>query len=290
MGTLQRDSLAPTPASTPGMAASPKPSSWPVPHLKIVSLHGEPPPDPSRGVPPLGAGRAVGASVPAAVDPAEAGPAARAAELADAAADLGIASGEAVESAVESAAESVGGAGAEWSRLLRRIAEHQDRDAFSRLFQHFAPRVKSYLIRTGSSDSTAEDLAQEALVTVWRKAALFDPAQAAVSTWIFTIARRLRIDAARRHRLEDCGDESFDFDRLEADQRDVGEHADANRLSRGIRDALCRLPAEQAQVLRLSYYDDEPHARIAAELGLPLGTVKSRIRLAVAQLRKMLDA
>jgi RNA polymerase sigma-70 factor (ECF subfamily) len=228
--------------------------------------------------------------VPAAVDPAEAGPAARAAELADAAADLGIASGEAVESAVESAAESVGGAGAEWSRLLRRIAEHQDRDAFSLLFQHFAPRVKSYLIRTGSSDSTAEDLAQEALVTVWRKAALFDPAQAAVSTWIFTIARRLRIDAARRHRLEDSGDESFDFDRLEADQRDVGEHADANRLSRRIRDALCRLPAEQAQVLRLSYYDDEPHARIAAELGLPLGTVKSRIRLAVAQLRKMLDA
>lgn len=190
----------------------------------------------------------------------------------------------------DDAVESTGGVGAEWSRLLRRIAEHRDRDAFSRLFQHFAPRVKSYLIRTGSSDAMAEDLAQEALVTVWRKAALFDPAQAAVSTWIFTIARRLRIDAARRHRLEDSGDESFDFDRLEADQRDVGEHADANRLSRRIRDALSRLPAEQAQVLRLSYYDDEPHARIAAELGLPLGTVKSRIRLAVAQLRKMLDA
>ncbi|WAC71737.1 sigma-70 family RNA polymerase sigma factor [Roseateles sp. SL47] len=174
--------------------------------------------------------------------------------------------------------------------LTRRVAELRDRDAFARLFQHFAPRVKSYLIRTGSSEQAAEDLAQEALVTVWRKAALFDASQAAVSTWIFTIARRLRIDASRRHRLEDTGDENFDFDRLEADQREVSDDVEANRMSRRVRDALGRLPAEQAQVLRLSYYDDEPHARIAAELGLPLGTVKSRIRLAVAQLRKLLDA
>lgn len=273
MGTLRRDSLAQTPATKPGMAASPKPFPSPVPHLKIVSLHGEPPPDPSRRVPPDGAGLSAADPLPTMAD-----------------ADEAVQASEAAAAAAALAVDGAGGAGAEWSRMLRRIAEHRDRDAFSRLFQHFAPRVKSYLIRTGSSESMAEDLAQEALVTVWRKAALFDPAQAAVSTWIFTIARRLRIDAARRHRLEDTGDESFDFDRLEADQRDVGEHADANRLSRRIRDALSRLPAEQAQVLRLSYYDDEPHARIAAELGLPLGTVKSRIRLAVAQLRKMLDA
>lgn len=257
MGTLRRDSLAQTPAEPPGTAALPKPSPSAVPHLKIVSLHGEPPIDPLRGQPPGEPGDAE--------DSTAAGPGSgRSADLS--------ASGD------------------DWSQLTRRIAEHKDREAFARLFQHFAPRVKSYLMRTGSSEQMAEDLSQEALVTVWRKAALFDPAQAAVSTWIFTIARRLRIDAARRHRLEDTGDESFDFDRLEADQHDVGELTDANRLNRRIRDALGRLPAEQAQVLRLSYYDDEPHARIAAELGLPLGTVKSRIRLAVAQLRKMLDA
>lgn len=172
---------------------------------------------------------------------------------------------------------------------MRRVAQSRDREAFGLLFSHFAPRVKSYLMRTGSAEGVAEDLAQEALVTVWRKAALFDPAQAAVSTWIFTIARRLRIDAARRHQLDGAGDECFEFDLLQADQPDQAEQTDAARLSRRVRDALDRLPVEQAQVLRLSFYEDEPHARIAEALGLPLGTVKSRIRLAVAHLRKALE-
>lgn len=179
--------------------------------------------------------------------------------------------------------------GDDWPALMHRVADLRDREAFGRLFSHFAPRVKSYLIRTGSTDGAAEDLAQDALVMVWRKAALFDPAQAAVSTWIFTIARRLRIDAARRHQLDGAGDECFEFDRLEADQPGVAEHADATRQARRVREALNQLPPEQAQVLRLSFYDDEPHARIAAELGLPLGTVKSRIRLAVAHLRRLID-
>ncbi len=177
----------------------------------------------------------------------------------------------------------------DWPALMRLVAEQRDRDAFGRLFSHFAPRLKSYLIRTGSPDDVAEDLAQESLVMVWRKAALFDPGQAAVSTWIFTIARRLRIDAARRQRLDVADDDVVDLDRLEAEQSCVEEQAEVSRMSRRVRDALGQLPAEQAQVLRLSFYEDEPHARIAAELGLPLGTVKSRIRLAVAHLRRLID-
>lgn len=177
----------------------------------------------------------------------------------------------------------------DWPAQMRRVAEHQDREAFGRLFAYFAPRVKSYLMRSGSLEEAAEELAQETLVTVWRKAALFNPAQAAVSTWIFTIARHLRVDAARRHRLDGAGDECFEFDALEADQPSVPEQLDATRLARRVRDALHRLPPEQAQVLRLSFYDEEPHARIAAELGIPLGTVKSRMRLAVSHLRKLLD-
>jgi RNA polymerase sigma factor (sigma-70 family) len=177
----------------------------------------------------------------------------------------------------------------DWTEALRRVAESQDRDAFGRLFAHFAPRVKSFLIRTGSTDELAEELAQEALVTVWRKATLFDPARAAVSTWIFTIARNLRVDAARRRRLDTAGDECFDFDVLESDQAGAGEGLDATRMARRVRDAINRLPPEQAQVLRLSFYDDEPHAHIAAELGIPLGTVKSRVRLAMAHLRRLLD-
>ncbi|HYF20085.1 MAG TPA: sigma-70 family RNA polymerase sigma factor, partial [Ramlibacter sp.] len=159
----------------------------------------------------------------------------------------------------------------DWAALVRRIADERDADAFGRLFGHFAPRVKSYLIRTGSTDDMAEDLAQEALVMVWRKATLFNPSRAAVSTWIFTIARNLRVDAARRHQLEGAGDECFEFDDLEGEGPDLAERTDAARQALRVREALDRLPREQAQVLRLSFYDDEPHARIAAELGLPLG-------------------
>lgn len=178
----------------------------------------------------------------------------------------------------------------DWVAELRQVAEHRDRAAFGRLFAYFAPRVKSYMVRTGSSDEQAEDLAQEALVTVWRKAAMFDPAQAAVSTWVFTIARNLRVDMARRQRIESSGDKPFELDALEADQASPAEQMDATRLERRVRDALRQLPPDQAQVLHLSFYGDEPHARIAAELRIPLGTVKSRIRLAVAHLRKLLDA
>lgn len=177
----------------------------------------------------------------------------------------------------------------DWAAELSRVADGQDRAAFGRLFQHFAPRLKSWLMRSGSTDEQAEELAQEAMVTVWRKAALYSPAQAAVSTWIFTIARNLRVDAARRRQLDGAGDESFEFDLLAAEQPGSDELLDATRLTQRVRDALRQLPPEQAQVLRLSYYDDEPHARIAAELGIPLGTVKSRMRLAVQHLRRLLE-
>lgn len=178
---------------------------------------------------------------------------------------------------------------AEWVQALRALAERQDREAFGRLFAHFAPRVKRYLMQGGSPEAQAEDLAQEALAIVWRKAALFDPAQAAASTWIFTIARNLRTDALRRRRGEEPGEENFDFDLLEAPQPALDDDLHAARMGEQLRGAMAKLPPEQAQVLRLSYYDDEPHARIAAQLGIPLGTVKSRMRLAVAQLRRLLE-
>ena len=177
----------------------------------------------------------------------------------------------------------------DWAAALQQVAQAQDRAAFARLFTHFAPRVKSYLVRSGSPEDQAEELAQETMVTVWRKAALFDPAQAAVSTWVFTIARNLRIDAARRRRPDGAGATEFEFDELDGGQASVAEQVDASRLAGRVRDALHRLPPAQAQVLRLSFYDDAPHSRIATELGIPLGTVKSRVRLAVAQLRRLLE-
>lgn len=177
----------------------------------------------------------------------------------------------------------------DWAALLCEVAERQDREAFARLFAHFAPRIKRHLMQGGSPEVQAEELAQETLVAVWRKAALFDPTQAAVSTWIFTIARNLRVDSLRRRQGIESQDEAFDFDALTADQPSAEEQLHASRLNERLRGALAQLPPEQQQVLRLSYFDEEPHARIATELGIPLGTVKSRVRLAVAQLRRLLE-
>jgi RNA polymerase sigma-70 factor (ECF subfamily) len=176
-----------------------------------------------------------------------------------------------------------------WSDRLVTVARHQDREAFARLFAHFAPRVKRFLMLAGSSQAQAEELAQETMAAVWRKAALYDPARAAASTWIFAIARNLRVDSLRRSRADAAGDECFEADLLEADQPAAEDALHAARLNERLRGALAQLKPEQVQVLRLSYFDDEPHARIAAVLGIPLGTVKSRIRLAVAQLRRLLE-
>jgi RNA polymerase sigma-70 factor, ECF subfamily len=171
-------------------------------------------------------------------------------------------------------------------RLILAIAVRADRAAFTSLFLHFAPRVKAYLVRRGLDGPVAEELAQEAMLTVWRRAAQFDPARAGAAAWIFAIARNLRIDAARRTR----------FDLLVPDPADAPADtpaADAVLMAetRGARigTAIATLPAEQAEVVRLAFFDDRPHADIERVLGIPLGTVKSRIRLAMSRLRKLLE-
>jgi RNA polymerase sigma factor (sigma-70 family) len=171
--------------------------------------------------------------------------------------------------------------------LLRRLAETRDRAAFKTLFEHFAPRVKAYAMRLGAPAHQAEDLAQEAMLVMWRKAHLFDPQRAAASTWIFTIARNLRIDLLRRERLPrvDGGDPSLVAPETEPD---AGEGFEARQDEEALRLALRSLPPEQSQIVMLSFFSDKPHSEIAAELNLPLGTVKSRLRLAMVRLRASL--
>jgi RNA polymerase sigma-70 factor (ECF subfamily) len=175
--------------------------------------------------------------------------------------------------------------GERFAEMIAAIAARADRSAFAALFGHFAPRVKSYMLRLGAPPPLAEELAQETLLAVWRKAGAFDAARAAPSTWIFTIARNLRIDAARRERRgAPVNDPS---DTPAADR--MPDVALASTQSEGrIRQALGKLPHEQAEVVRLSFFSDKPHSEIAAELKLPLGTVKSRLRLAMARLRELL--
>jgi len=179
--------------------------------------------------------------------------------------------------------------GDELIELMRAVAGAKDRAAFAVLFKHLAPRIKAYLIRSGSSSELAEELAQETMVTVWRKASSFDPARAQVSTWVFTIARNLRVDALRRPH-ESPGDGDGDPLALAVDDAPApDERLDGARREAAVRDALTRLAPEQLQVLWLSFYEEQSHARIASELKLPLGTVKSRIRLAVDRLGRLLQ-
>jgi RNA polymerase sigma-70 factor (ECF subfamily) len=169
----------------------------------------------------------------------------------------------------------------ELSRDLIAVRDHRDREAFGRLFDHFAPRLKSMMLRAGLRDGTADDVVQDVMLAVWRKAGQFDPHRADAAGWIYAIARNRRIDMARRRPLAQP-DELPEIESLEPDATQVlALQQEARHLS----EALSRLAPEQAEALRAAYFDDIPHSRISEMTGLPLGTIKSRIRLGLERLR-----
>lgn len=172
----------------------------------------------------------------------------------------------------------------DWSALMLAVRDQSDRAAFARLFRHFAPRVKSYLMKSGASSAKAEECAQDVMTTLWQKAAMFDPGRASVSTWIFTIARNRMIDMVRRDRRPDPEPAPWDRD-SEPDQAEVYAAAEE---SRALSAALADLPEKQRSLIQRAFYGDLSHSEIASETGLPLGTIKSRIRLALDRLRDRL--
>lgn len=172
---------------------------------------------------------------------------------------------------------------ADMAARLRAVADSGDRGAFVGLFEHYGPRLKGYFRRLGADDAAADDLVQEVMLTIWRRAAQYDPAQASVATWLFTIARNRRIDAFRREKRPeiDPNDPALTPDPDPA----ADEIVQAARSQQHMAAALLALPQEQAQLIRMAYYEDKSHSTIAQELDLPLGTVKSRVRLGLAKLR-----
>lgn len=168
--------------------------------------------------------------------------------------------------------------------LLVRVGRERDREAFITLFHHFAPRLKAYLQRQGVDPAGAEEIVQDVMVSVWRRADTYDPALASAATWVFTITRNRRIDVLRRERRPeiDPEDPALMPDPVDPADRAVEIEQESERLHRAIR----TLPPEQAELLRMAFFEDKPHSAIAAERKLPLGTVKSRLRLALARLRK----
>lgn len=179
----------------------------------------------------------------------------------------------------------IGGDTGRMTALLLRVAE-ADRAAFAELYAHYGPRLRVYMRKLGTDAAASEDLVQEAMAAVWNKAKLFDPAKANANTWIFTIARNRRIDLIRRERRPEIDAEDPSLQGDAPDSPEAGMIARRNAVA--IRAALAELPPDQAEVIRMSFFEDRPHGAIAAALGVPLGTVKSRLRLAFRRFRKAL--
>ena len=170
--------------------------------------------------------------------------------------------------------------------LVEAIAAHQDRAAFGMLFAHYAPRLKGYLLRLGLGPAQAEDLAQEVMVTVWRKAGQFDRNQASVATWIYRIARNRRIDAFRRESRAVLDVDDPGLQPLAQPGPDA--ELDTAEREAQVRAAMAELPPEQIDLVRRAFYEGLSHRQIADATGLALGTVKSRLRLAFQKLRMRL--
>jgi RNA polymerase sigma factor (sigma-70 family) len=179
-------------------------------------------------------------------------------------------------------------ANVDWAELIGRVAAHGDRDAFKALFEHFAPRIKGFLLKRGCGPDEAEEIAQNTLVAVWRKADQFDAGSSGAAAWIFTIARNLRIDSARRAARETRTVQRAELE-YAIDPVGSGEPAGSALDAAPLAAAIKMLPSDQSDVIRMSFIEERPHSEIAVNLGIPLGTVKSRIRLAMKRLKELLD-
>ena len=172
-----------------------------------------------------------------------------------------------------------------WPALMARVRDDKDRKAFAAIFRHFAPRVKGFLMKSGTSEALAEECVQDVMATLWQKAHMFDPTRASASTWIFTIARNRKIDALRKQRRPEPEDLPWGPE-SEPDQEDVVALQQETEI---LAEAIKALPEKQRDLIERAYFGDLTHSEIAEETGLPLGTIKSRIRLALDRLRHAMN-
>lgn len=175
----------------------------------------------------------------------------------------------------------------EFADLVMAVATKRDRTAFARLFDFYAPRVYAYLLRLRLDPGVADELTQDVMTTLWQKAELFDRTKSSVGTWLFRIAHNRRIDVHRRSR-EDAVPEPRPTDTPDPSPA-PDDSLDMSRREASIRVALRLLPEDQLDLIRLAFFEGLSHGDIASQTGLPLGTVKSRLRIAFSRLRRALE-
>lgn len=173
--------------------------------------------------------------------------------------------------------------------LIRAIARDRDIKSFEALFALYAPRLQRYYTRLGADTGQSEEWIQEVMLSIWKKAHTYDASRAAGSTWIYTIARNKRIDAIRRQVSADRASR-FDATFEDGSDVDLDQWVDAKRRASRVRGAIDQLAPEQADIIRRVYFAGEPRQRVAEQTGAPVGTVKSRLRLALGHLRRVLKS
>ena len=175
------------------------------------------------------------------------------------------------------------------TECLEKVAENQDRQAFEKLFDHYAPLIRAYsLAREPGADLVADELVQEVMTRVWLKADKYNSKLANLNTWIFTLARNCRIDYLRRNsRYLTEIDPTDLFNNIEDETPGPFQRVQQSRAEENIRAELKNLPAEQSEILTKVYLEGKSHQQASDELKLPLGTVKSRVRLALKKLEVM---
>jgi RNA polymerase sigma-70 factor (ECF subfamily) len=170
---------------------------------------------------------------------------------------------------------------AQWVANMVAIAQDQDRKSFTEIFRHFAPWIKGFLIKSGANSSLAEECMQDVMATLWRKAHMYDPSRASVTTWIFKIARNRKIDLLRRYARPEPEELPWGPEQAPNPADVIALQQDTTLLA----EALATLPAKQRELIKHAYFGDLTHSEIAIETGLPLGTIKSRIRMGIERLR-----
>jgi RNA polymerase sigma-70 factor (ECF subfamily) len=164
--------------------------------------------------------------------------------------------------------------------MLQQLSVEKDKQLYVQLFRHFAPKIKAYITRLGLVETTAEELMQETMLAVWRKAHLYNRSKAAASTWIFTLARNLSIDWMRKQKYPE-----YSIDEWQEEPEGNVHLGEQLVTSDRMEKAMNKLPEGQAQVIYMSFFEGRSHTDISERLGLPLGSVKSRIRLASEKLK-----
>ncbi len=167
------------------------------------------------------------------------------------------------------------------TRWMIAVRDRRDREAFGRLFDFYAPRLKAVAMRSGANAAQAEDIVQDVMLAVWHRAAQFDATRAQVSGWVYRIARNRQIDLARRA-PRPVPEEIAEPDTASEDATDIlALEQEAGHL----REALARLKPDQREMIEKAYLGELSHTEIQDVTGLPLGTIKSRIRLGLDRLR-----